>query len=609
MKQHHILGLVVLLLLETFILINPPALFAQKDFKWGLVMSKGSNLGLQIWRYREYFPQEEIKEGWNDNYYITALSYGKVPTGEEVWVVVMSKNAGYSDQIWRTRSYFPQEEIEEGWQQGYYITSLTHGKSKGENVWALVMSKDPYISEQRWYTRSYFPKEEIKKAWEDGFSVASVNYGDGLWALVVDKDSRYGLQRWYTRDYYPKDEIKEGWDLGYDINHLAYGDGLWAVVMSKNLNYQDQLWKTRKYFPKDEIKEGWDAGHAITGLYMGYEKEAEAPASPPSITWQEPAASSVSSYESIYNIKACVSSETKVQKTTVYLNGVPQNNRGFEVVPSDGCTMVVNETLALKQGSNEVKIVVSNEGGSTTSQIRYINYMPKVTQTANPTNEPRTALIIGNSDYLSSPLKNPSNDARAIAHELRQIGFEVFEYTDASHEDMEIAIQKFGQKIQKGGVGLFYYAGHGLQVGGTNYLVPVDAQIESETEVKFRTVALGLVLAKMEDAKNRLNIVVLDACRNNPFKRSWRSAEEGLATALSPTGTFIAYATAPGSVAADGEGDNGLYTEELLKAMRTPGLRIEDVFKRVRKNVRQRSNNRQVPWESSSIEGDFYFRR
>jgi hypothetical protein len=146
-----------------------------------------------------------------------------------------------------------------------------------------------------------------------------------------------------------------------------------------------------------------------------------------------------------------------------------------------------------------------------------------------------------------------------------------------------------------------------MQVAGRNFMVPIDAEIRSEAEVEAESVEVGSVLARMETAKNRLNIVVLDACRDNPFGRSFRSASRGLASIDAPAGTLIAYATAPGRVAADGDGANGPYGAELARAMAVPGLKIEDVFKRVRVAVQQQTRGDQVPWESSSLTGDFYF--
>jgi formylglycine-generating enzyme required for sulfatase activity len=222
--------------------------------------------------------------------------------------------------------------------------------------------------------------------------------------------------------------------------------------------------------------------------------------------------------------------------------------------------------------------------------------------------EQRAALVIGNGAYESSPLRNPPNDAQAMAGVLRQLGFDVTEMENLDQKAIKKEIQAFGQKLLKGGVGLFYYAGHGMQVNGRNYLIPVGAQIEHEKQVEYEAVDVGSVLAEMDHARNRLNIVILDACRDNPFARSFRSGAQGLASMNAPTGTLVAYATAPGSVANDGTGENGIYTGELIKAMTVEGLRVEDVFKHVRSAVRETTQGRQVPWESSSLEGDFYFR-
>ena len=221
--------------------------------------------------------------------------------------------------------------------------------------------------------------------------------------------------------------------------------------------------------------------------------------------------------------------------------------------------------------------------------------------------EQRIALVIGNGDYKSSPLTNPVNDARAMADALKETGFTVIRKENASLKEMTLALRDFGDKLKKGGVGLFYYAGHGMAIKGRNYLIPVDAQIEREDEIAFNALDANAVLDKMESAGNRLNLVILDACRNNPFARSFRSASQGLAQMDAPVGTLVSFATAPGQVASDGNGKNGLFTQHLLHNIRRPGLKIEDLFKAVRVNVRKDSNGKQVPWEASSLEGDFYF--
>ncbi|NTV42183.1 MAG: SUMF1/EgtB/PvdO family nonheme iron enzyme [Syntrophobacteraceae bacterium] len=222
--------------------------------------------------------------------------------------------------------------------------------------------------------------------------------------------------------------------------------------------------------------------------------------------------------------------------------------------------------------------------------------------------EQRVALVVGNSTYEAAPLRNPLNDARSMGRTLGELGFDVVVRENLTQKEMKMEIQAFGQKLQKGGVGLFYFAGHGIQVNGRNFLIPVGAKIEHEKQVEYEGVDAGSVFAEMEFARNRLNIVILDACRDNPFARSFRSTSMGLASINAPTGTLIAYATSPGSVANDGPGENGVYTGELIKAMQVEGLRIEDVFKQVRGSVREATQGKQIPWESSSLEGDFYFK-
>jgi uncharacterized caspase-like protein len=236
--------------------------------------------------------------------------------------------------------------------------------------------------------------------------------------------------------------------------------------------------------------------------------------------------------------------------------------------------------------------------------------------------ERRTALVIGNSAYRKSPLVNPVNDAQAMAAALKSVGFTVAQIENASKNQMAEAIRKFGETIKLGGVGLFYFAGHGLQVDGENFLIPVDDDIQDKSQVVGKGLEAKLVLREMGNAKNRLNIVILDACRDNPFKQSASrglvqadttsglarsDGSGGLAAMEALVGTFIAFATAPESVAADGSGRNGVYTENLLRNLTEPGLKIEDVFKRTRFGVRQETGGRQVPWENTSLEGDFYF--
>ena len=221
--------------------------------------------------------------------------------------------------------------------------------------------------------------------------------------------------------------------------------------------------------------------------------------------------------------------------------------------------------------------------------------------------ERRIALVIGNGSYKSSPLSNPVNDANDIATALERCNFTVMKAINTTRKEMRRAIREFGEEINKGAVGLFYYAGHGIQVKGENYLVPVGVDVYSEAEVEDECLKVSSVLRQMESAGNRLNIIILDACRDNPFGRSFRSSNRGLAKMDAPTGSILAYATAPGSVAEDGIGRNGLYTSKLLKYMRIPGLEIGKLFRQIRIDVMDASGKRQVPWELSSLTGEFYF--
>lgn len=307
-----------------------------------------------------------------------------------------------------------------------------------------------------------------------------------------------------------------------------------------------------------------------------------------------------------------------------YKNGEyrAQSYYNWLVIP-DLCFYAIPAAVDLIVGShlryqNEVYVTLDNNEiyvNSGTNNINNKQIRETTTLPLNVTpdvNEKRVALIIGNSDYPSASLRNPVNDANAMSDELKKLGFEVITITNSNQIEMKQAISNYGTLLSKdkNTVGLFYYAGHGIQVRGKNYLVPIDAKIEKEPDVEVYCVDMDGLLSNMEYAGNNMNIIILDACRNNPFGRGFRSqAGTGLATINAPTGTIIAFATSPGSTAADGDGKNGLYTQELIKALKVQGLQIEDVFKKVRTNVKTFSNGTQIPWENSALEGHFYFNK
>jgi uncharacterized caspase-like protein len=224
--------------------------------------------------------------------------------------------------------------------------------------------------------------------------------------------------------------------------------------------------------------------------------------------------------------------------------------------------------------------------------------------------EQRIALVIGNSNYQNvGQLPNPANDAKAVAQLLNSAGFEVISATDLNHNQMIQAIQDFSGKIAGRGpntVAMVYYAGHGVQLAGENYLVPVDARISSEPDLINGSVRLVDVMATLEAIPSRMRIVILDACRNNPFP-TLNEAGRGLAIVDAPNGSIVGYSTAPGTEALDGAGDHSPYTAAFLREAHEKNLPIEQLFKRVRLDVNNSTSGQQTPWESSSLTSDFYF--
>jgi uncharacterized caspase-like protein len=233
----------------------------------------------------------------------------------------------------------------------------------------------------------------------------------------------------------------------------------------------------------------------------------------------------------------------------------------------------------------------------------------------------RVALVIGNANYKIGALKNPVNDAKAVATTLRNLGFEVTHRENASLREMLDAFQQFSMQSKSADVRVVYYAGHGVQLKGRNYLLPVDTEIRAEDEMPNKSADLNEFLDRLGGIKQGINVVILDACRNNPFSGSeivgpdgrrlkFRGATpSGLAAVEAPLGSMIAFSTAPGGVALDNpEEKNSLYTKHLLEHLPAPGLPVELLFKRVRLAVAKETGRVQVPWESSSLTGDFCFR-
>jgi uncharacterized caspase-like protein len=229
------------------------------------------------------------------------------------------------------------------------------------------------------------------------------------------------------------------------------------------------------------------------------------------------------------------------------------------------------------------------------------------------TAEKRIALVVGNSAYQSVPrLDNPKNDALLVADTLARLGFILVgggAQVDLDKSRFDSVVQSFGNQLIGADVALFYYAGHGLQVRGTNYLVPITANPTRETDVDFQMVDVALVLRQMEGAGTKLNLVILDACRNNPFGgRGLRASDGGLAQVRAPEGTLLSYATQPGNVALDGDDGHSPYTRALVETMQKPGLNVFETFNQVGVIVKRATRSSQQPWVSTSpIDGSFYF--
>jgi uncharacterized caspase-like protein len=231
-----------------------------------------------------------------------------------------------------------------------------------------------------------------------------------------------------------------------------------------------------------------------------------------------------------------------------------------------------------------------------------------INQAAAADNASKVCLVVGNGAYPHAQLRNPVNDARAMSDLFTAAGFSVDFQQDVKLDSLRDAVERFGETVQRPNTKLavFYYAGHGVQLEWRNYLLPVDAEVSTADELKARCMDLGLLLGKFASAKDKTHVVFLDACRSDPFGGSYHPAQAGLSQFDAPVGSLLAYATAPGSVALDGQGTNGLYTLNLVRELTRRDAQLEDALKRVRLNVRLESQGLQIPWESTSLESDVY---
>jgi len=281
----------------------------------------------------------------------------------------------------------------------------------------------------------------------------------------------------------------------------------------------------------------------------------------------------------------------------IYKNGNPALDGVFiknvYLYPSS-----IETLISSTQMSNDTNVEAKNDSTD----------LAKTNQTITQSNNKRIALVVGNANYKTRPLRNPRNDADDVSIALKASGFRVIDIRDGTIQQMRAGVRQFGDQLINNDVGLVYYSGHGVEVKGRNYFIPVNADIMREDEIADQGLDVSLILEKMNTAGKGVNILIVDACRDDPFGRSFRSTSRGLAQMDAPRGTIIAYATSPGKVASDGDGRNSPYTKNLVKAMQQPNKPIEQVFKEVRRAVQEETKNQQTPWENTSLSGDFYFK-
>jgi type IV secretory pathway VirB10-like protein len=265
---------------------------------------------------------------------------------------------------------------------------------------------------------------------------------------------------------------------------------------------------------------------------------------------------------------------------------------------------IIIALIFLLTGCNEVKKTATNYQSS--SQVTITSTSTSTTSTSPTQRFKRVALVIGNADYQFAPLDNPVNDAEDITAVLKKLGFEVISIKNATHQSMDTAINRFKRQLGKQVIGLFYFSGHGVQYEGINYMIPADMPKLTVSNVKFKSVPIEYVLSTMEETNNQVNLIILDACRNSPFRGGKKGVSKGLAPVTAPSGSLIAYATSPGKVAADGPNRNSPYTKHLKTFLLKPSLTIEDMFKEVGSAVKKDTYGEQTPWLASSFYGKIY---
>lgn len=574
---------------------------AYTDHGWFVVMSGNSGLGRQIYNVTGDWPSDWIQKNWDQGLRISTISRG---SGQ--WLVVMSEGTGYTGQTWRQASDWDtvSKWISENWAGGYYITQATYSG----NFWTVVMSKTSSLTSQGYvWGRDADLSSVIKeKVWNAGQKIQFIEYGMGFY-MVVYCTFRENAGRGQTYHTGPADVgqfIREQWDKGYNVAYL--GSGIPAEQPNYHANNQGDTGPQSRPNHYALNQGGQSQGGQTQGGEVQQPVQHGAKAD---IEWLS-ALSSTSQRQ--YTLDAGVKSESRIDAWTVSVNGVAE--RGISAVKADGYDLRINKTLALQPGDNVIRIEVTNAGGTAVEE-RTVG-CTSAEKTVPAGSERRIALVVGNSKYKGNvgKLDNPRNDAADIALKLRKLGFEVTSLYDGTKKQMNNAVNEFVDKARNYDVALFYYAGHGMQlqtdIGGTNYLIPVDAQLVYKCDAED-CINASHIVSQLEASGCKMRLIVLDACRNLPNLKDCArgSSPTGFTQIKSAVGTCIMYSTREGQTASDGRGRNSPFAEGMLHYLEQPNLPLESFFKKVGEWVDEKTNYQQSPWPSGRIRGDFYFNK
>jgi hypothetical protein len=331
------------------------------------------------------------------------------------------------------------------------------------------------------------------------------------------------------------------------------------------------------------------------------------PATAPTLAWKTPQAKQITEHTLVYTATVFVQSADAVTQLQFVHNGneLTGQQRGFKRFSG---SQEVSDVIPLVVGSNEIYVKATNAIGTTISERRIIICQPEITSKSIQ-GQKRLALIVANGNYTKYPLKNPPNDGRAVRQQLEKLGFTVIYKENLPLRDLKQTFDSFVTDLGSNNIGLFYYAGHGLMVGGENYVQPVDADPKTEPDVEFECYPLRQIISRMAYANPKgANLIFWDACRNNPY-RSWRRGvgELMFAPVQPAVGTMIVFATEPGKQAYDGDEENGLFTSELVKHIGQPNVDIFELVDRIDQGLEDRGF-KQPPYLEGRLRGKFMFK-